>query len=74
MTKRLKIIILAFVVTITLVLSVCIVDTFRSKAMSEGWRESGGGWWYEFSDGSYAKSEYMMVQLVISLLNMVNIV
>ena len=59
MTKRLKIIILAFVVTITLVLSVCIVDTFRSKAMSEGWRESGGGWWYEFSDGSYAKSEYI---------------
>ena len=35
MTKRLKIIILAFVVTITLVLSVCIVDTFRSKAMKE---------------------------------------
>ncbi len=59
MTKRLKIIILAFVVTITLGLSVCIVDTFRSKAMSEGWRESGGGWWYEFSDGSYAKSEYI---------------
>ena len=59
MTKRLKIIKLAFVVTITLVLSVCIVDTFRSKAMSEGWRESGGGWWYEFSDGSYAKSEYI---------------
>ena len=59
MTKRLKIIILAFVVTITLVLSVCIVDTFRSKAMSEGWRESGGGWWYEFSDGSYARSEYI---------------
>ena len=59
MTKRLKIIILAFVVTITLILCVCIVDTFRSKAMSEGWRESGGGWWYEFSDGSYAKSEYI---------------
>ncbi|MBO5609081.1 MAG: hypothetical protein J5929_01730 [Eubacterium sp.] len=35
MTKRLKIIILAFVVTITLVFGVCIVVSFRSKDMKE---------------------------------------
>ena len=39
MTKRLKIIILAFVVTITLVFSVCIVVSFRSKDMKENKEE-----------------------------------
>ncbi len=40
MTKRLKIIILAFVVTITLVFSVCIVVSFRSKDMKENKEEN----------------------------------
>ena len=36
-----------------------VIYGFTSEAASEGWRQSNGGWWYEFSDGSYAMSEYI---------------
>ena len=29
------------------------------NAAAEGWMITNGRWWYQFSDGSYAKSEYI---------------
>ena len=33
--------------------------SFTSEAASGTWKQSGGRWWYQYSDGSYAHSEYI---------------
>ncbi len=33
--------------------------SFTSEAASGTWKQSGGRWWYQYSDGSYARSEYI---------------
>ena len=33
----------------------------RAEAASGTWKHSSGGWWYSFSDGSYAKSEWLKI-------------
>ena len=40
-------------------LFVILSQTITTYAAEEGWKLSNGRWWYSFSDGSYAKSEYI---------------
>jgi len=50
---------LSILVAIVIIISALGSDKINVNAASEGWVNSGGGWWYRFSDGSYAKSEYI---------------
>ena len=50
------------ILTLIILLSLTYTNSFSSQAAqaaTEGWVESSGKWWYQFSDGSYAKSEYI---------------
>lgn len=51
-------IVLGFIVLAILVISALALQVKNVEAAS-GWRQSNGGWWYEFSDGSYASNEYI---------------
>ena len=45
---------------ITLVLFAVLSFGINANAAEEGWiKSSSGGWWYQYSDGTYAKSEYI---------------
>lgn len=45
---------------ITLVLFTVLSFGINADAAEEGWiKSSSGGWWYQYSDGTYAKSEYI---------------
>ena len=50
---------LAFALILIMVSCFIMINASKSEASSEGWRQTDGGWWYEFSDGTYAKSEYI---------------
>nr|MCR5632501.1 hypothetical protein [Eubacterium sp.] len=50
---------LSILVAIVIIISALGRNKINVNAASEGWVNSGGGWWYRFSDGSYAKSEYI---------------
>lgn len=58
MTKKKRLIIkfIAMFMVVSLIFTSDINIYAKSK---EGWRKTSGKWWYEFSDGSYAHSEYI---------------
>lgn len=55
MKKRL----LSFILCCVIVLSLVVIPSNKSFAASGYWHFTPRGWWYEYSDGSYAKSEYI---------------
>lgn len=55
MLKKIVTVILTFIT----ILSIACINTFSSNAATEGWVETSGKWWYQYADGSYAKSEYI---------------
>ena len=51
---------ISFTMALLLIISLSVMNSADANAAGkEGWVFSGGGWWYSFSDGTYAKSEYI---------------
>ena len=48
--------IIGFIISVAMIIS---LFSFSSEAAGGTWKQSGGGWWYEYADGSYAQSEYI---------------
>ncbi len=40
----------------TMILAVCLISGSPSEAMSGEWKKDRKGWYYSYSDGTYAKS------------------
>ncbi|MBP3806861.1 MAG: hypothetical protein ILA13_00435 [Eubacterium sp.] len=50
--------IISIIIAAAIIISACNYS-ITSEAASGTWKQSGGGWWYEYADGSYAKNEYI---------------
>ena len=48
-----------WILSIIIILFAVSYLSFDSSAVGGTWIESGGGWWYENADGTYAKGEYI---------------
>ena len=52
---------ISYTIMATVLIALIVVSNIRSQseAASGTWKLSSGRWWYEYSDGSYAHSEYI---------------
>lgn len=50
--------VLSAIITIAILIAT-MFSSIDTNAANGTWRYSGGGWWYEYADGSYAHSEYV---------------
>lgn len=50
--------IISIIIAAAIIISACSYS-ITSEAASGTWKQSGGDWWYEYADGSYAKNEYI---------------
>lgn len=52
--------VLSMLLVFLLILS-CGISSDDARAASGTWRSDAGGWWYEYSDGSYAKNTWLEI-------------
>ena len=51
--------ILAYLLSLVTLVGIFIGHGLSSNASGGSWKQTNGRWWYEYADGSYAKSEYI---------------
>ena len=59
--KKMKKLVTAIALAAAIFISSIVPASFDANAASGTWKSDSSGWWYEYSNGSYASSTWLQI-------------